>query len=207
MPAGFAGSHGTAAIVSDIFEGEGFVGAYSIGQTFATVGLLTGIFLGVFFVNYGAKKGYTKLIASAADLPAAMKRGLVEPEEQEPFGRVSVNSMSLDTLSWHIALVFVAVGIGYLFSKFSELVMPDFVIPVYDIALVGGIVLQNFLRWRKLEPLYGSSDHKAHWRERHGLYGGVWRGFQLILARSEDIGFPSYCCAPWVGYSPCFSCL
>ena len=151
MPAGFAGSHGTAAIVSDIFEGEGFVGAFSIGQTFATVGLLTGIFLGVFFVNYGAKKGYTKLIARVEDLPAAMKRGLVEPEEQEPFGRVSVNSMSLDTLSWHIALVFVAVGIGYLFSKFSELVMPDFVIPVYGIALVGGIVLQNFLRWRKLD--------------------------------------------------------
>lgn len=152
LPAGFAGSHGTAAVVSTVFTDKGFSEAYSIGQSFATIGMLIGIFGGVMFVNIGIKKGYTKIINSSSVTDKELLTGLVEPKNREVFGENTTNSMSIDTLSWHVCLILTAVGLGYVFSELSERLMHGvFKVPVYGIALATGIVLEIILKKVKLE--------------------------------------------------------
>lgn len=152
MPAGFAGSHGTAAIVSSVFTEAGFAEAYSIGQTFATIGLLFGIFGGVAFVNLGVKKGYTKIITQEKAQDEEMLTGLVKPENRETIGENTMNSMSIDTLSWHVALILTSVSLGYILSELSGKLMGGaFKVPVYGIALAMGIILELVLKKFKLE--------------------------------------------------------
>ena len=43
LPAGFIGGHGTAAAIGSVFSDNGWADAISIGQTFATIGLLAGV--------------------------------------------------------------------------------------------------------------------------------------------------------------------
>ena len=63
LAAGFAGGHGTAAAVGSSFANLGFTDALDIGQTCATVGILAGVFGGMFFIKLGTKKGWTKYIS------------------------------------------------------------------------------------------------------------------------------------------------
>ena len=51
LPAGFVGGHGTAAAIGGVFADNGWKDAISIGQTFATIGLLTGILGGLFLLT------------------------------------------------------------------------------------------------------------------------------------------------------------
>lgn len=50
---------GTAAAVGSSFANLGFPDALDIGQTCATVGILAGVFGGMFFIKLGTKKGWT----------------------------------------------------------------------------------------------------------------------------------------------------
>lgn len=79
----------------------------SIGQTFATIGLLGGIFGGVAVINIGARKGKTAIIKDVNELPEEMLTGLVKEEDQTEFGKNTVNAMSIDTLTWHFTLLMV----------------------------------------------------------------------------------------------------
>ena len=58
LPAGFVGGHGTAAAMGAAFQDMGWDEATSIGQTFATIGLISGIVIGVILINIGARKVY-----------------------------------------------------------------------------------------------------------------------------------------------------
>ena len=49
--------------------------ATSIGQTFATIGLISGIVLAVIIINIGTRKGYTRLIKKIDELPEDMRTG------------------------------------------------------------------------------------------------------------------------------------
>lgn len=43
LPSGFVGGHGTAAAIGNVLESNGWVDAVSVGQTFATIGILSGL--------------------------------------------------------------------------------------------------------------------------------------------------------------------
>lgn len=110
LPAGFVGGHGTAAAVGEVIAENGWADATSIGQTFATVGLLVGILGGVVLINIFARRGETKAIKSVKELPEEMLSGLIPEEKRKPSGEETTSTMSIDTLSWHLGLVLCAVG-------------------------------------------------------------------------------------------------
>ena len=62
LAAGFSGGHGTAAAVGSTFARLGDPDAMDIAMTCATVGILSGIFGGLFFIKLGTKRGWTKYI-------------------------------------------------------------------------------------------------------------------------------------------------
>lgn len=149
MPSGFAGGHGTAAAVGGVLEKAGWADAVTIGQTFATFGLLGGVFSGVLMINYCARKGYTKVICRASDLPEEMKTGLVPADKQTSLGSGTISTMSMDPLTWHLVLIMVAVGASYLVGNAINRTF-SVSVPTYGLALVAGVLLQGGLNRLKL---------------------------------------------------------
>lgn len=151
LPAGFVGGHGTAAAIGGVLADSGWDDATTIGQTFATVGLLGGILLGVLLINLGARRGWTKVIRGVGDLPEEMLTGLVPESKESPLGKSTTNGVSIDSLTWHVCLVLVSVGLAYLVNGGLKLVLPDVSFPVYGLALLCGIVVQGVLKFTKLD--------------------------------------------------------
>ena len=119
LPAGFVGGHGTAAAVGSVLVENGWKDATSIGQTFATIGLLGGIIGGVTMINIGVRKGKTAIIKNVNELQEEMLTGLVNENDRSEFGKNTVNAMSIDTLTWHFSLILVA-GNGIWFKHWFE---------------------------------------------------------------------------------------
>lgn len=151
LPAGFVGGHGTAAAIGGVLVENGWSDAVSIGQTFATIGLLGGIIGGVTMINIGARKGKTSIIKSVEDLQEEMLTGLVKEEDRSMFGSNTVNAMSIDTLTWHFSLILIAVGMAYGVNTILKSLLPSVSFPVYGLALICSIILQNFLKLVRLD--------------------------------------------------------
>lgn len=151
LPAGFVGGHGTAAAIGGVLVENGWLDAVSIGQTFATIGLLGGIIGGVTIINIGARKGKTSIIKSVEDLQEEMLTGLVKEEDRSMFGSNTVNAMSIDTLTWHFSLILIAVGMAYGVNTILKSLLPSVSFPVYGLALICSIILQNFLKLVRLD--------------------------------------------------------
>ncbi|QDT91138.1 sodium/glutamate symporter [Gimesia algae] len=146
MPAGFAGGHGTATAVSESLQAGGFEDALSLGYTFATIGLLTGIFGGLLLINIATRFGWTHLVKSAQDLPESTRSGFLPPEEQSSLGTNTVSAMSLDPLTWHFAIVMAAFGgahgVDYLFRHVLE---SKVILPLFAVSLLVSAILQMSL--------------------------------------------------------------
>lgn len=151
MPGGFIGGHGTAATFGAAFEElVGWDEALTLGQTFATVGILSGVLFGTYCINVAAKKGATRFITEASSLPESMLTGLVPKEEQESVGRSTVHSMSLDPLAWHLALVLIAAGCGYLITNWLNSKIPGISVPMFSVGMLCGVGVQMVLKLLKL---------------------------------------------------------
>lgn len=146
LPAGFVGGHGTAAAIGGVLVDSGWMDATSIGQTFATIGLLGRILCGITIINIGARRGDTAIIKSVKDLQEEMLTGLVQKNDRSEFGKNTVNAMSIDALTWHVSLVLVAVGMAYAVNAGLKWLLPSVSFPVYGLALVCSIVLQGVLK-------------------------------------------------------------
>lgn len=147
LAAGFSGGHGTAAAVGDTFAKVGFTDAMDIGMTCATVGILSGIFGGLFFIKMGAKRGWTKYIKSFQYISGELKTGLVPEEKRPSMGKETVSSMVLDPLAWHLAVLLVASGAGMIVNKWIYSVT-ELDLPTYLIAFL--IAIAMFLIFKRV---------------------------------------------------------
>lgn len=117
LGAGWAGGPGTAAAVASTFQQYGWDEAMDLALTIATAGMLFGIFGGIILIKWAAKKGITNYIKDAKDLPEEMRTGLIPAGKRESIGEETISSISLDTLSFHIALMCIPAGLGYLLAQ------------------------------------------------------------------------------------------
>lgn len=146
LPSGFIGGHGTAAAIGAVFAESGWSDATSIGQTFATIGLLCGIVFGVVLINVAAHKGWTNQIKNTNEMPEEMMTGLIPEDKRTAFGDNTINAVSLDSLSWHLMLVLAALGGAYLVNSVMKGFAPQISIPLYGLALLCSIAIQWILR-------------------------------------------------------------
>lgn len=133
LAAGFSGGHGTAAAVGTTFASEGFVDGTDIAMTCATVGILAGIFGGLFFIKLGTKFGWTKYIKSFQYISGDLRTGMVKDPENRPIlGKETTSSVSIDPLCWHFALLLLASGLGIVVNKWiyntTKLDLPTYLI-------------------------------------------------------------------------------
>jgi ESS family glutamate:Na+ symporter len=153
LPGGFAGGHGTAAVYADAMPQ--WEAARSIGFTFATLGILSAVFGGLVLVNIARRRGWIE-----RDIPIATADGAQAAPEQSSFlpavfqgstGRTTVNSIALEPLAWHVALVLAVYGLTVtVMPTIRELLPPKFVLPAFVIAMVIGWSVQAALDLAKV---------------------------------------------------------
>ena len=117
LASGFTGGHGTAAAVGKTFQTLGWNDAMDLGITFATAGILTGIFGGLILIKLATKKGWTAYVKDFSQLDPDLKTGLVRKDHRSSMGDETISSVSLDTLCFHMSLIMLIAGGGYLLNK------------------------------------------------------------------------------------------
>lgn len=149
---GFEGGHGTAAGLQSTFDELGFPEAYDMAVGLATVGILTGVIVGIAFINWGVRKNHAQVITDVKGLSKLQKAGIVEKEEREDNGKTTVRAESIDPFSFHFTIVGLAILIGYIILQIitrleAAIFGSDFMtyVPLFPLAMIGGLIVQIFV--------------------------------------------------------------
>jgi ESS family glutamate:Na+ symporter len=146
LPAGFAGGHGTATAIGSVLGRAGWDEALTVGYTLATVGLLAGNVGGMALVFLATRRGWTRLVRTAQELPEGIRRGFVAPGERPALGEETVSPLALDPLAWHMALVLTAYALAYgALVAVQALIPGNYAIPLFALAMPAGAALQKGL--------------------------------------------------------------
>ena len=114
---GFNGGHGMAGAIGSLLM-EGGASYWELSQgvltTFATIGLLGGILLGVMIINRAAAKGETAFLKGSASLPTEDTYGFTkEINKQGQMGRETTQSAAIEPLTVHLAIILADCGLAY----------------------------------------------------------------------------------------------
>ena len=149
---GFEGGHGTVGGMAEAFRAHGWQDGIALGYTVATIGMICGIALGMCLVNWAYARGYIKTVRPFSKRSAAERRGIHPKDARPSAGRQTVLADSVDSLAWHIAIVGLAVLIGFgilqgckaaeiaLFPAAKTRLFLGF--PMFPLCMVGGALLQ-----------------------------------------------------------------
>lgn len=161
----FEGGHGTAAGMAPAFEEMGIPEATDLAVAMATVGLVAGIVIGVAFLNWAVRTGRTKVVSHTSDQSEGELRGLYSDDEKVYAGRLTSRPGSIEPLTLHVAIVGLAIIIGWLILEALVLIedllwgQPESVwpgedgegmtllgyVPLFPLAMIGGVIVQIFL--------------------------------------------------------------
>lgn len=142
LPTGFYGGHGTAAAIGAAFNGMGWEEAASLGMTTATIGVVIAIIGGLLFIKVAAKHKQTSYISDFGDLPDELRSGLLPTDKREASGTITTSPISIDSLTFHLAMVIVAAFGGYLISIGAKMFNPRLELPIFSCAFVVGLLLK-----------------------------------------------------------------
>lgn len=125
LSAGFAGGHGLAAATGKLLEGFGIPQweiAQGVALTTATVGLIGGIVFGIIFINLAVRKNKTKIIKRINDkADKSVEVGYNKDiNKQNSLGRETFLSSSIETITFHLAIIFTVCGIAYIVLNFVK---------------------------------------------------------------------------------------
>lgn len=169
---GFEGGHGTAAGMRSVFNDLGWAPGADLAVGLATIGLVGGVIIGIVLINWGTRTGKTEIVRDSAKLTLDEQRGLFASDEHFAAGRLTSRPASVEPFSLHIALVCLAIVLGWLMQRlflwvegltwgnlqvhdgrYFELVR---YMPLFVFALLGGVVVQRLARAFKLDHLIDS---------------------------------------------------
>jgi glutamate:Na+ symporter, ESS family len=144
------GGHGTAAGMAPAYEALGWDNGSSLALGSATFGLLFGIIGGMVMINIAARKGQLSAGRNAGVLDRDTSDVLsVGKAEVQGLGRL--NKSSLDNLAFHVSLIGVSILIGLVFKYFIDMLITG--VPLFPLAMIGGLVVQVILNRTPLAPL------------------------------------------------------
>lgn len=151
---GWAGGHGTAAGMAEVFKDLGWEEGRSVGLTMATIGLLVGIIGGTIIINYGVRKGYTNYI-NRDDISTEGTRPDIIPSSDQTSSSVStLRADVVDGYGFHFAVISIAILIGMVLKGWIEPFVPG--MPLFPLAMIGGFIVSQILKrtsyYKALDP-------------------------------------------------------
>ncbi|WP_130014595.1 sodium/glutamate symporter [Serinicoccus sediminis] len=155
---GFEGGHGTAAGMRPVLEDLGYGEGADLAVGLATVGIVAGVVIGIALINWGVRTGRTEILKGDVQASVEEQKGLFRKDEYYPAGTMTSRPSSVEPLSLHMALVAVAILIGWCFLEAlrwveaqtysSVLINGDTplevfaFVPLFPLALLGGVAIQ-----------------------------------------------------------------
>lgn len=154
----FEGGHGTSAGMAQTFTDLGFAAGADLSLALATVGLVSGVVAGTILINWGRRTGRVQVSREPmANLADAERESQTENEHPSvTTARENLfRDLLIDPLSLNFGFVGLAVAFGWLilealrwiesvtWGQTGLLLMPY--VPLFPIALVGGIIVQYIL--------------------------------------------------------------
>lgn len=167
MSQGFNGGHGTAGAVANVLMEAGIANwevVQGVATTFATIGLLSGITMGIIYINRAARKGQTVLLKDAASLPDSVNSGInTDISKQVSVGRETTSNSNVECVSIHLGLIFFVTALAYLVRGAAVTYnIPGFKeVPVWPYALILMHIVNLLLSTLHLEWLIDSKV-KSH---------------------------------------------
>lgn len=143
LSTGFYGGHGTSAAIGAAFDSLGWEDAFSLAMTTATIGIISAIIGGLIMIKWAARHKQTSFISDFDDLPDELRSGLLPENKRESIGTATTSSISIDSLTFHSALVFVIALLGYAASQWVKIHYPMLELPVFSCAFVIGLLLKQ----------------------------------------------------------------
>lgn len=153
---GFVGGHGTAAGLRETFEVVGFAEGADLAIGLATVGIISGVLIGIILINWGIRKNKLVNKIKVADRSDIERKGLSELDTREPAGFLSTRLESIEPLSLHFGYITIAILVGY--GLLQGLIWIEAVtwgamtgiyllryVPLFPLAMLGGIIVQLVL--------------------------------------------------------------
>jgi ESS family glutamate:Na+ symporter len=160
---GFEGGHGTVGGMQETFIAHGWEDGIALGYTVATIGMISGIVIGMCLVNWAYARGYIKTVRPFSKRSASERRGIHLSTERPSAGKQTVFADSVDSLAWHIAIIGIAVLIGYVILEGLRALeiacLPDVKtrlfkgFPIFPLCMLGGVILQLFAKMINVDLL------------------------------------------------------
>jgi len=164
IPVGFEGGHGTAAGLKETFSTYKWPQGTDYGLTSATVGVITAIIIGIILINWAARKGYTQKLKPLTRLKKGEWGGFYSKDQRPIAGRQTVSPDSIDSLALHLAIIGIAVLIGFIFKQGMlgiESLFPSLSktkifqgFPLFPLCMMGGLIIQIVVsKFKRVSPI------------------------------------------------------
>jgi ESS family glutamate:Na+ symporter len=125
--------------------------------------MISGIVIGMVLVNWAYSRGYIKTVRPFHKRTLHERRGIHAQTERPSAGKQTVLADSVDSLAWHIAIIGIAVLIGYGIleglQKLEIACFPDYKtrlfagFPLFPLCMLGGVILQIVTKFIKVDLL------------------------------------------------------
>ncbi len=149
---GFAGGHGTAGGMAQVFEEMGWQDGASLGSTMATVGLLCGIIGGMIIINLGVRKNYTKVLVN---IPTSQVHNEIYPEgSREASSYKTIDQDVVESFAFHIGIIGIAILIGRAIVVGFKFIFTAKSLPLFPFAMIGGWIINSIVQKTPLKDLF-----------------------------------------------------
>lgn len=155
---GWAGGHGTAAGMVEVYENLGWESGASLGVTSATIGIIIGIISGIIMINHGVKKGYTSIIQSTSEIKSNNANDIIPVKEQKSNSINTLNPDLVEGFAFHMGLIAIAVLIGWFIQKAITIYVPG--IPLFPLAMIGGLLVNIVISKTKYIDMIDTNTFK-----------------------------------------------
>lgn len=183
----FEGGHGTAAGMAETFASLGFEEGADLALALATVGIVSGVIAGTIMINRAARRGW---IPPSQPNQLTTDPSMVDRDEQayalDVLRKEQEQALKpTDPLSVHLALVGLAIGLGWLlrhglvflenmtWARDGGPVIFGY-LPLFPLAMLGGVGIQVVL------DRTGLGEHVSH--RMMGRISGTALDFTIVAA-------------------------
>jgi ESS family glutamate:Na+ symporter len=147
---GWAGGHGTAGGMVEVYNKLGWAAGGDLGKTTATIGLMVGIIGGMIIINYGVRKRYTKIITEPANFGTTKE--VFGEGERQPAAFNTISSDVVEPFALHLGVIGISILIGWELTKALEAAI-KFTLPLFPFAMIGGWIVNKLIMSTSLADL------------------------------------------------------